>query len=133
LNTLAEAVNLTSTPCWKRLKRLEDEGYIIGRVALLDGAKLGLGLTVIVMIKTQQHNSEWYEQFVAFIKAMPEVLTFYRMAGEYDYLMHVEVVDMKSYDRFYKRMVNGIPGLIDVTSNFAMEKIKYTTVLPIPD
>ncbi|WP_391529795.1 Lrp/AsnC family transcriptional regulator [Photorhabdus akhurstii] len=133
LNALAEAVNLTSTPCWKRLKRLEDEGYIIGKVALLDSEKLGLGLTVIVMIRTQQHNSAWYEQFVAFIKQMPEVLAFYRMAGECDYLMHVEVVDMKSYDLFYKRMVNGIPGLIDVTSNFAMEKIKYTTVLPILD
>ncbi|WP_338883224.1 MULTISPECIES: Lrp/AsnC family transcriptional regulator [Xenorhabdus] len=133
LNALAEAVNLTSTPCWKRLKRLEDEGYIVGRVALLNGEKLGLGLTVIVMIKTQQHSSEWYEQFVSFIKEMPEVLTFYRMAGEYDYLMHIEVVDMKSYDHFYKRMVNGVSGLIDVTSNFAMEKIKYTTALPIPD
>ncbi|CDH06911.1 putative transcriptional regulator (AsnC familiy) [Xenorhabdus bovienii str. oregonense] len=133
LNALAEAVNLTSTPCWKRLKRLEDDGYIVGKVALLNGSKLGLSLTVIVMIKTQQHSSEWYEQFVAFIKEMPEVLTFYRMAGEYDYLMHVEVVDMKSYDRFYKRMVNGVSGLIDVTSNFAMEKIKYTTALPIPD
>ncbi|CDG89844.1 MULTISPECIES: Lrp/AsnC family transcriptional regulator [Xenorhabdus] len=133
LNALAEAVNLTSTPCWKRLKRLEDDGYIVGKVALLNGTKLGLSLTVIVMIKTQQHSSEWYEQFVAFIKEMPEVLTFYRMAGEYDYLMHVEVVDMKSYDRFYKRMVNGVSGLIDVTSNFAMEKIKYTTALPIPD
>ncbi|MCP9266784.1 Lrp/AsnC family transcriptional regulator [Xenorhabdus sp. XENO-1] len=133
LNALAEAVNLTSTPCWKRLKRLEDDGYIVGKVALLNGTKLGLSLTVIVMIKTQQHSSEWYEQFVAFIKEMPEVLTFYRMAGEYDYLMHVEVVDMKSYDRFYKRMVNGVSGLIDVTSNFAMEKIKFTTALPIPD
>ncbi|KAA1195453.1 MULTISPECIES: Lrp/AsnC family transcriptional regulator [Photorhabdus] len=133
LNALAEAVNLTSTPCWKRLKRLEDEGYIVGKVALLDSEKLGLGLTVIVMIRTQQHNSGWYEQFVAFIKQMPEVLAFYRMAGECDYLMHVEVVDMKSYDLFYKRMVNGIPGLIDVTSSFAMEKIKYTTALPIPE
>ncbi|ETS33115.1 MULTISPECIES: Lrp/AsnC family transcriptional regulator [Photorhabdus] len=133
LNALAEAVNLTSTPCWKRLKRLEDEGYIVGKVALLDSEKLGLGLTVIVMIRTQQHNSSWYEEFVAFIKQMPEVLAFYRMAGECDYLMHVEVVDMKSYDLFYKRMVNGVSGLIDVTSSFAMEKIKYTTALPIPD
>ncbi|WP_118985099.1 Lrp/AsnC family transcriptional regulator [Photorhabdus sp. CRCIA-P01] len=133
LNALAEAVNLTSTPCWKRLKRLEDEGYIVGKVALLDSEKLGLGLTVIVMIRTQQHSSGWYEQFVAFIKQMPEVLAFYRMAGECDYLMHVEVVDMKSYDLFYKRMVNGVSGLIDVTSSFAMEKIKYTTALPIPD
>lgn len=137
LNTLAEAVNLTSTPCWKRLKRLEDEGYIRKRVALLDSEKIGLGLTVIVMIRTQQHNSEWYEQFVSFVKQMPEVLTFYRMAGECDYLMHVEVVDMKSYDQFYKRMVNGVPGLIDVTSNFAMEKLntqrqcRYLNKIPL--
>ncbi|EMA8584850.1 Lrp/AsnC family transcriptional regulator, partial [Escherichia coli] len=108
-------------------------GYIRKRVALLDSEKIGLGLTVIVMIRTQQHNSEWYEQFVSFVKQMPEVLTFYRMAGECDYLIHVEVVDMKSYDLFYKRMVNGVPGLIDVTSNFAMEKIKYTTAMPIPE
>lgn len=112
---------------------MEDEGFIRGRVALLDSEKLGLGLTAFVLIKTQQHNSDWYQEFVAFTKQMPEVPAFYRMAGEYDYLMQVEVADMKSYDRFYKRMVNGVPGLIDVTSSFAMEKIKYTTVLPVPE
>lgn len=115
------------------MKRLEDEGFIRGRVALLDSEKLGLGLTAFVLIKTQQHNSGWYQEFVEFTKQMPEVLAFYRMAGEYDYLMQVEVADMKSYDSFYKRMVNGVPGLIDVTSSFAMEKIKYTTVLPVPE
>lgn len=122
LQALADAVNLTSTPCWKRLKRLEDEGYIRGRVALLDNEKLGLGLTAFVLIKTQQHSSEWYQAFVQLTSQMPEVLAFYRMAGEYDYLMQVEVADMKSYDGFYKRLVNGVPGLIDVTSSFAMEK-----------
>ncbi|MGF6190095.1 MULTISPECIES: Lrp/AsnC family transcriptional regulator [unclassified Serratia (in: enterobacteria)] len=133
LQVLAEAVNLTSTPCWKRLKRLEDEGYIRARVALLDNEKLGLGLTAFVLIKTQQHSSEWYQKFVALTAQMPEVLAFYRMAGEYDYLMQVEVADMKSYDNFYKRLVTGVPGLIDVTSSFAMEKIKYTTALPVPE
>ncbi|MGP0939385.1 Lrp/AsnC family transcriptional regulator [Serratia sp. CY74664] len=133
LQALADAVNLTSTPCWKRLKRLEDEGYIRGRVALLDNEKLGLGLTAFVLIKTQQHSSEWYQAFVQLTSQMPEVLAFYRMAGEYDYLMQVEVADMKSYDGFYKRLVNGVPGLIDATSSFAMEKIKYTTALPVPE
>jgi len=131
LQTLADAVNLTTTPCWKRLKRLEDEGYIRGRVALLDGEKLGLGLTAFVLIKTQQHSSSWFQQFVAVVQAMPEVMGFYRMAGEYDYLLRVQVADMKSYDGFYKRLVNGIPGLLDVTSSFAMEEIKYTTALPV--
>lgn len=131
LQSLADAVSLTTTPCWKRLKRLEDEGYIRGRVALLDGEKLGLGLTAFVLIKTQQHSSSWFQQFVDLVQAMPEVMGFYRMAGEYDYLLRVQVADMKSYDGFYKRLVNGVPGLIDVTSSFAMEEIKYTTALPV--
>jgi len=131
LQALADAVNLTTTPCWKRLKRLEDEGIIQGRVALLDPEKLGLGLTAFVLLKTQHHSSEWYSQFVAVVSQMPEVLGFWRMAGEYDYLMRVQVADMKRFDDFYKRLVNQVPGLSDVTSSFAMEQIKYTTALPL--
>jgi len=131
LQALADAVNLTTTPCWKRLKRLEDDGILLARVALLDAEKLGLGLTAFVLIKTQQHCSEWYHQFVSVVSAMPEVLGFWRMAGEYDYLMRVQVADMKRYDEFYKRLVNSVPGLSDVTSSFAMEQIKYTPELPI--
>ncbi|EOI5729666.1 Lrp/AsnC family transcriptional regulator [Cronobacter malonaticus] len=131
LQALADAVNLTTTPCWKRLRRLEDDGYIIKRVALLDPEKLGLGLTAFMLIKTQHHSSGWYSQFVAVVEEMPEVLGFWRMAGEYDYLMRVQVADMKSYDDFYKRLVNRVPGLSDVTSSFAMEQIKYTTALPL--
>ncbi|EOC1167889.1 Lrp/AsnC family transcriptional regulator [Cronobacter sakazakii] len=131
LQALADAVNLTTTPCWKRLRRLEDDGYIIKRVALLDPEKLGLGLTAFMLIKTQHHSSDWYSQFVAVVEEMPEVLGFWRMAGEYDYLMRVQVADMKSYDDFYKCLVNRVPGLSDVTSSFAMEQIKYTTALPL--
>ncbi|MEN4910943.1 Lrp/AsnC family transcriptional regulator [Erwinia amylovora] len=131
LQLLADAVNLTTTPCWKRLKRLEDEGYIRARVALLNGEKLGLDLTAFVLIKTHQHSSDWYNQFVTVVQAMPEVMGFYRMAGEYDYLLRVQVTDMKSYDGFYKKLVNSIPGLLDVTSGFAMEEIKCTTALPV--
>lgn len=131
LQALAEAVNLTTTPCWKRLKKLEDDGIIRARVALLDGEKLGLSLTAFMLIKTQQHSSEWFRQFVAVVEPMPEVMAFYRMAGEYDYLLRIQVADMKSYDAFYKRLVNGVPGLIDVTSSFAMEEIKHSTALPV--
>ncbi|HAV1557186.1 TPA: Lrp/AsnC family transcriptional regulator [Enterobacter hormaechei subsp. steigerwaltii] len=131
LQALADAVNLTTTPCWKRLKKLEDDGILLGRVALLDPEKLGLGLTAFVLIKTQHHSSEWYCRFVTQVSDMPEVLGFWRMAGEYDYLMRVQVADMKRYDDFYKRLVNSVPGLSDVTSSFAMEQIKYTTALPI--
>ncbi len=131
LQALADAVNLTTTPCWKRLKKLEDDGIIRARVALLDGEKMGLSLTAFMFVKTQQHNSDWFKQFVAVVQQMPEVMAFYRMAGEYDYLLRIQVADMKSYDAFYKRLVNGVPGLMDVTSSFAMEEIKYTTALPV--
>ena len=131
LQALADAVNLTTTPCWKRLKRLEDDGIIKERVALLDAEKLGLGLTAFVLIKTQHHSSDWYSRFVSEVNALPEVLGFWRMAGEYDYLLRVQVADMKRYDDFYKRLVNSVPGLSDVTSSFAMEQIKFTTALPI--
>ncbi|GLR10151.1 transcriptional regulator [Mixta theicola] len=131
LQTLADAVNLTTTPCWKRLKKLEDDGIIRGRVALLDSEKLGLGLTAFMLIKTQQHNREWYQEFVSVVQGQPEVMAFYRMAGEYDYLLRIQVADMKQYDALYKRLVNGVSGLIDVTSSFAMEEIKYTTALPV--
>lgn len=131
LQTLADAVNLTTTPCWKRLKRLEDNGVIRGKVALLNPEKLVLALTAFVLLKIQQHSREWYSQFVSVVEAMPEVVGFWRMAGEYDYLIQVQVADIKRYDEFYKKLVNDIPGLSDVTSSFAMEQIKYTTALPL--
>lgn len=105
--------------------------FLRGRVALLDAEKVGLGLTAFVLIKTQHHSSDWYGHFVSEVTQMAEVLGFWRMAGEYDYLLRVQVADMKRYDDFYKRLVNSVPGLSDVTSSFAMEQIKYTTALPV--
>ncbi|MGF1842555.1 Lrp/AsnC family transcriptional regulator [Vibrio clamense] len=131
LNDLAEAVNLTTTPCWKRLKRLEDKGIIEKRVALLNPEKLGLSFTAFVMVKTSNHSHEWYSQFVDTVTLFPEVMEFYRMAGEYDYMLKVLVKDMKCFDKFYKRLVNSVDGISNVTSTFAMEPLKYTTALPI--
>ncbi len=131
LADLAEAVNLTTTPCWKRLKRMEEVGVISKRVALLNPEKLGLSFTAFVQIKTSDHSHEWYQQFVEIISDYSEVMEFYRMAGEYDYMMKVLVADMKQFDLFYKRLVNSIDGLTNVTSTFAMEPLKYTTALPI--
>lgn len=131
LAELAETVNLTTTPCWKRLKRMEENGIISKRVALLDPEKLGLSFTAFVQIKTSDHSHEWYRQFVEIISEYTEVMEFYRMAGEYDYMMKVLVADMKQFDLFYKRLVNSIDGLTNVTSTFAMEPLKYTTALPI--
>lgn len=131
LNELAEIVNLTTTPCWKRVKRLEDEGIIYKRVALLNPEKLGLLFTAFVLLKTTDHSHEWYSCFVDTVSVFPEVIEFYRMAGEYDYMMKVQVEDMKRFDHFYKKLVNSVKGISNVTSTFAMEPLKYTTALPI--
>ncbi|MDR9827947.1 Lrp/AsnC family transcriptional regulator [Vibrio sp. FNV 38] len=131
LSDIAEAVNLTTTPCWKRLKKLEESGVIGKRVALLDPEKLSLSFTAFVMIKTSNHSNPWYEAFVATVNEFPEVMEFYRMAGEYDYMMKVQVKDMKCFDAFYKKLVNSVEGISNVTSTFAMEPLKYTTALPI--
>ncbi|CAH8205411.1 Lrp/AsnC family transcriptional regulator [Vibrio aestuarianus] len=131
LNELAEAVNLTTTPCWKRLKKLEESGVIAKKVALLDPEKLDLSFTAFVLIKTSDHSHEWYSRFVATVSEYPEIMEFYRMAGEYDYMMKVLVKDMKCFDQFYKKLVNSVEGISNVTSTFAMESLKYTTQLPL--
>jgi len=116
LQQLAEQLNLTSTPCWNRIKRLEQEGIIQKRVALIDPQKVGLELVVFVQIKTQQHSEEWLKQCVQQVKTFAQVLEFYRMAGEYDYLLKVIVKDIRSYDLFYQQLLNNVPGLTDVKS-----------------
>jgi Lrp/AsnC family transcriptional regulator len=127
---IGQRVGLSSTPCWKRIQRLEAEGVILKRVVLVDQDKIGVGINVFVSIETGDHSQEWLERFAQTVSAMPEVLEFFRMAGDVDYLLRVVVPDMAGYDAFYKRLIAGIP-LKNVTSRFAMEKIKSTTALPI--
>jgi Lrp/AsnC family transcriptional regulator len=128
---IGNRVGLSSTPCWKRIQRLEGEGVIQRRVALVDQDKIGLGVTVFVSIETGDHSQAWLANFAQVVGAMPEVMEFYRMAGDVDYMLRVVVPDIAGYDAFYKRLIAAVP-LKNVTSRFAMEKIKSTTVLPIP-
>ena len=127
---LCDRVGLSQTPCWKRVKRLEAEGIIERRVALLDRDKLDLGLVVFVSVRAARHDEEWLNAFAKGAAALPEVVEFYRMSGETDYLLKVVVSDIAAYDRFYKRLIATAP-LGDVSSSFAMEQIKFTTALPI--
>ena len=131
INEIAGEVNLSSTPCWKRIRRLELEGVIQKRVALLDPQKVGAGIFVFVSIKPNSHTQEWFEQFVETVEDMPEVLGFYRLAGDVDYLMKVVVPDIASYNDFYIRLIDRLP-LSNVTAGFVMEEIKHTTALPLP-
>jgi Lrp/AsnC family transcriptional regulator len=128
---IGQRVGLSSTPCWKRIQKLEADGVITKRVALVDQVKIGLGITVFVSIETGDHSQEWLTRFADTVSTMPEVMEFYRMAGDVDYMLRVVVADMQSYDIFYKKLIAAAP-LKNVTSRFAMEKIKSTTLLPIP-
>jgi Lrp/AsnC family transcriptional regulator len=127
---IGSKVGLSSTPCWKRIQRLEGDGIIQKRVALVDQDRIGLGVTVFVSIETGDHSQDWLQQFAKAVRAMPEVMEFYRMAGDVDYMLRVVVPDIAGYDAFYKKLIGSVP-LTNVTSRFAMEKIKSTTSLPI--
>lgn len=130
LNDLAELVGLTSSPCWRRVQRLEERGVIRKRVALLDPVHLDLEVTVFILVRTSQHKMDWFKSFYQLVTSMPEVVEFYRVTGNTDYLLKVVVPNIQGYDRVYKALINGAE-LADVSSMFAMEQIKYTTALPL--
>ena len=128
---IGDRVGLSSTPCWKRIQRLEADGIILRRVALVDQNKIGLGISVFVSVESADHSEAWLRKFADAVSAMPEVMEFYRMAGDVDYMLRVVVPDIQGYDTFYKRLIATVP-LKNVTSRFAMEKIKSVTALPVP-
>ena len=127
---IAEKVGLSASPCWRRIQKLEAEGVIQRRVALLDPEKMNVGVTVFVAIRTSQHDEKWLRDFAERVTRIPEVVELYRMSGEIDYMMRVVVPDIKAYDAVYKRLIAAVP-LFDVSSSFAMETLKYTTALPV--
>lgn len=128
---LAEQVGLSANACWRRVKRLEEDGIIRNRVALLDRKALGLPVTVFVSVQAKEHTDTWLAQFAAAVAAVPEVMEFYRLSGDVDYLLKVVVRDIADYDRVYKQLI-ALSPLSDVSSSFAMECIKSTTALPLP-
>ncbi len=130
LDEIGDKVGLSRNAVWRRIKAMEANGTITGRAALLDPAKLGLGLTVFMMIRTDRHAPDWLERFAKVTKGMPEILGAYRMTGELDYLIRARVADVKDYDRLYQAIVSRIE-LADVSASFVMEEIKETTVLPV--
>jgi Lrp/AsnC family transcriptional regulator len=127
---IGERVGLSSTPCWKRVQRMENEGIITGKVALVDQNKIGLGLSVFVSVESNDHSDAWLKKFAQAVSVMPEVIEFYRMAGDVDYMLRVVVADMRSYDIFYRKLIGSVARK-NVTSRFAMEKIKSVTALPV--
>jgi Lrp/AsnC family transcriptional regulator len=128
---IAEAVHLSQNACWRRIRRLEEEGVVRKRVALLDPDKFGVGVTVFVSVRAGEHSDKWLQSFAAAVRKMPEVVEFYRMAGDVDYLIKFQVKDIAAYDKAYKSLIRSAK-LLDVSAAFAMEEMKRTTELPLP-
>ena len=127
---IADRVGLSQTPCWKRIQKLEATGVLTGRVALADPAKLGFGLTVFVGIEAPDHSAEWRETFARATESLPHILEVYRTAGQVDYLLRIAVPDMPAFDALYKRLTDAV-AIKNVTSHFALERIKFTTAYPV--
>jgi Lrp/AsnC family transcriptional regulator len=130
IGQIADKVGLSQTPCWKRIQKLNDAGVLHSRVALADPAKLGFGLTVFVGIEAPDHSAEWRDAFGKVVQSIPQVMEVYRMAGEMDYLLRIAVRDMAAFDALYKRLTDAVP-IKNVTSHFAMERMKFTTAYPV--
>ncbi len=127
---IGKEVGLSTTPCWRRIQKLEEAGIIQRRVAILDPRQINAGVTVFVSIRTDEHSLAWLEKFHAAVASLPEVVEIYRMSGDVDYLMRVVVPDIAAYDTFYKKMIAKV-DIGKVSSAFAMEQIKNTTALPL--
>lgn len=127
---MASRINLSRNACWRRMRRLEDDGYIRQRVALVDAEKLGLGLTAFVFVRTSSHDPGWLKRFRDAVALFPEIVGVYRTSGDLDYVLRVRIADVKAYDRLYQRLIAKVP-LADVSASFVMEDIKETTAVPV--
>ncbi|MEW9834860.1 Lrp/AsnC family transcriptional regulator [Mesorhizobium marinum] len=130
VDQLSERVSLSRNACWRRMRRLEDDGYITGRVALVDAEKVGLGLSVFILVRTSHHETDWLAKFRVAVVSIPEITGVYRMSGDLDYVLRARVSDVKAYDRLYQRLIAKVP-LSDVSASFVMEEIKETTIVPV--
>jgi len=130
IQVIADQVNLSTTPCWRRIQKLKEQGVIRKQVALCDPVALNVGVTVFISIRTNQHSQQWLDKFAQHVRDIPEVIEFYRMSGDVDYLIRAVVPDIATYDTIYKKLIQ-ISDIYDVSSSFAMEQIKYTTALPV--
>jgi Lrp/AsnC family transcriptional regulator len=130
ISDVAAKAGISTTPCWRRIQKLEEAGIIRRRVVLLDRVALNAGVTVFISIRTNRHTLEWLEKFKKAVKDIPEIVDIYRMSGEIDYLLKVYVSDIAGYDAVYKKLISRI-DLSDVTSMFAMEELKATTEIPL--
>lgn len=133
IHQIANQVGLSVNPCWRRIRRMEADGIIKGRVAIVDPEKVGLALTIFVRVKTREHSAAWAEKLAEVIASMDEISECHRIGGDVDYLLKVTVPDIAGYDRIYKELIARVPNLTDVSALFSMERLKSSTRLSIPE
>lgn len=132
IQDIADKVGLSTNPCWRRIKRLEDEGVILKRVALIDPSTVGLGMTIFVSVRTENHSKSWLDVFARSVDMIPEIIECHRLTGKDDYLLKIQASSIDHYDTVYKRFVELVPNLVDVSSTFSMETVKFSTSLTLP-
>ena len=130
IEEIAEKVNLSRNPCWRRIKRMEDEGIILKRTVVLNAKKLNLGLSVIVLLRTNKHEPSWLSKFEKAVQEIPQILGAYRTAGDIDYMLRVQLSNVDDYDNFYQKLISKV-SLSDISASFVMDTLKETTELPI--
>lgn len=130
LESISEDIGVSLNTCWRRVRKLEEDGIIERRVALVDNERVGLPLTVFVSVRTDDHSKDWSERFTQAVENIPEIVEFYRLAGNIDYILKMMVGSVADYDRVYQGLISKV-SLSDVSASFAMEKLKFTTELPI--
>ncbi|ACI51168.1 transcriptional regulator, AsnC family [Gluconacetobacter diazotrophicus PA1 5] len=127
---LADIVGLSQNACWRRLHALRERGLIQRQTVRLDPVALGLGLTVFVMVRTRHHSRDWLDRFRDAVTAVPNVIDFYRIAGDYDYMLKIVTTDMNAFDEIYRGLIARVE-LDTVTSYMAMEAICDRRDLPL--
>lgn len=130
LESISEEIGVSLNTCWRRVRKLETDGILERRVALVDNVKIGLPLTVFVSVRTDDHSKTWSDRFTKVVESIPEIVEFYRLAGDIDYILKMMVGSVSDYDRVYQGLIAKV-SLSDVSASFAMEKLKFTTELPV--
>ena len=128
---LASDIGLSHTPCWRRLKKLEESGAIRERAVILDPTMLDLTVNIFAEVRLKQHDEETLEALEQQARERPEILECFSMSGQYDYLMRVVVRSVADYEVFLKKVLLHLPGVASINSSFALNCIKMTTRLPI--
>lgn len=128
---IAEAVGLSASPCWRRIDRLEREGYIKRRVAIVERRKVGLNAQIFAQVKLNAHGRANLDEFAAEIRNFSEVLECHVLMGSIDFMLRIVAADIEAYERFFFEKLSRLPGVQEINSTVALSEIKSTTALPV--